>query len=316
MPRTLSAGSTGEDVRALQRLLNFHFPLPWWAPLAEDGIFGSKTRARILEFQSINHLLVDGIVGPKTRETLLDSRTFSFNASIAPIAEEYSPYKLQLSGGPNLAGSKAKQLPFLLAQATTATPSAPSGTPSGPATLAQRTVQVQTGQQVSINPFFLSPLVITGQVNWLFRRNGLTDFTITTAGQLALNQQSGPKPSGGWTGQGAVQWGPTGFLKVGRFDLLNPFVTLMLQKNQGQPPSFGLGIGNQVNWTLWSSKHPSIPDADRRNIGLFINGQLVTNTFLPIGTPPPGSLPSGQFSAPGAQILVGASWTMDWTPKP
>jgi peptidoglycan hydrolase-like protein with peptidoglycan-binding domain len=316
MPRTLNVGATGEDVRALQRLLNFHFPLPWWVPLTEDGIFGSKTRARVVEFQSVNNLLVDGIVGPQTRQTLLDSRTFSFNASIAPIAEELSPHKLQLSGGPNLAGSKAKQLPFVLAQATTPTTPGPSGAPSGPATLTQRTVQLQMGQQLSINPYFLSPLVITGQVSWLFRRNGLTDFTITAAGQFAFNQQSGPMPNGGWSGQGAVQWGPTGILKIGDFDLLNPFVTLMLQKNQGQPPSFGLGIGNQINWTLWSLPHPSIPNVDRRNLGLFVNGQLVTNTFLPIGTPPPGSLPSGQFSAPGVQILGGVSWTMDWTPKP
>jgi peptidoglycan hydrolase-like protein with peptidoglycan-binding domain len=301
MPRTLSHGCTGKDVRALQRLLNFHLYRPLWTPpLAVDGIFGPKTNARVLEFQKRNGLTVDGLVGPNTRRTLLDSRAFSFHATIAPHDEAPPVQTARLNRGRGP----------VFAQVAT-----PTGQPSGPQTLAQRTVQLQAGQQLSLEPFFFSPLVVTGQVNWLFRRNGLPDTTITAGGQFAFNQQTGQKPSGGWTGQGFVQWGPSGLLKIGDFDLVNPFVAVMLQQNQGQPPSIGLGLGNQVTWTIWSLPHPSIPGLDRRNIGLFVNGQLVTNTFLPLGTPPNGSPPAGQFSN-GAQVLFGATWTMDWTPRP
>src|SRR5262249_14501367 len=131
------------------------------------------------------------------------------------------------------------------------------------------------------------------------------DFQISAGGQFALNQQTGPRPNGGWSGQGFVQWGPVGFLKVGGFDLLNPFVAVMLQVNQGQAPSVGLGLGNQINWTLWSPPHPTIPNADRQNIGIFLNTQLVTNT----------DLTTGRTSAPGGQFLAGATWTFDWTPR-
>jgi peptidoglycan hydrolase-like protein with peptidoglycan-binding domain len=307
MPRTLSTDMTGEDVRALQRLLNYHLPAPARIPLAEDTIFGPKTKARVIEFQTLNSLLVDGIVGGQTRETLLDSRTFTYGAVIAPVSSPQSAGRLGTSSF-----GISRLSPVVLAQAGPTTQPAPATPPAGPAVNVQRTVQFQAGQQVSLAPYFLSPLVVGGQISWLFRRDGTPDSVFTVAGQFAFNQQSGPKPSGGWTGQGSVQWGPTGFLKVGDFDLLNPFVTLMLQQNQGQPPSLGFGIGNQINWTLWSRPNPNVPNTDSRNLGLFINGQLVTNTFLPFGTPPPGGLPFGQFSAPSGQILGGVSWTMDW----
>ncbi len=70
MPRLLSAGATGPDVRDLQSRLNLAPPtqLP---PLAVDGIFGPKTRARVVEFQKNKGLVADGIVGPKTWAALL-----------------------------------------------------------------------------------------------------------------------------------------------------------------------------------------------------------------------------------------------------
>lgn len=65
MPKTLSSGSTGPDVKDLQNRLNQSPPtaLP---PLSVDGIFGPKTAARVREFQRQRGLQVDGIVGPKT----------------------------------------------------------------------------------------------------------------------------------------------------------------------------------------------------------------------------------------------------------
>ncbi len=66
----LIQGSTGPDVKNLQTALNYHLPnaVP---PLVVDGIFGSQTRARVVQFQQLNRLKVDGIVGPETQRALL-----------------------------------------------------------------------------------------------------------------------------------------------------------------------------------------------------------------------------------------------------
>ncbi len=70
MSRTLSQGMHGQDVRALQDVLNFH--IRRFEPLKVDGIFGPKTHARVLEFQKANSLKPDGLVGPKTNAQLFE----------------------------------------------------------------------------------------------------------------------------------------------------------------------------------------------------------------------------------------------------
>jgi Putative peptidoglycan binding domain len=61
---TLRQGSRGDAVRTLQVTLNRWYPrLP---SLAQDGVFGPATRARVIYFQNRAGLTVDGIVGPKT----------------------------------------------------------------------------------------------------------------------------------------------------------------------------------------------------------------------------------------------------------
>lgn len=61
---TLREGSRGEPVRTLQVTLNRWYPrLP---PLAQDGIYGRNTKARVIYFQQRAGLAADGIVGPKT----------------------------------------------------------------------------------------------------------------------------------------------------------------------------------------------------------------------------------------------------------
>lgn len=70
MSRTLSQGMTGQDVRALQDVLNFH--IRRGEALKVDGIFGPKTHARVLEFQKVNGLQVDGLVGPRTEGQLFE----------------------------------------------------------------------------------------------------------------------------------------------------------------------------------------------------------------------------------------------------
>ncbi len=54
--RVLRLGSTGEDVKELQRLLN----------ISQDGNFGPATRQAVIEFQRANGLTADGVVGPQT----------------------------------------------------------------------------------------------------------------------------------------------------------------------------------------------------------------------------------------------------------
>lgn len=65
MARMLSSGATGSDVVDLQSRLN-NSPPSKLPPLDADGIFGPKTRARVVEFQTSKGLVADGIVGPKT----------------------------------------------------------------------------------------------------------------------------------------------------------------------------------------------------------------------------------------------------------
>lgn len=65
--RALSKGCEGEDVRALQILLNgrgYNCGTP-------DGIFGDKTEKAVREYQAANKLTVDGIAGPATQGSLL-----------------------------------------------------------------------------------------------------------------------------------------------------------------------------------------------------------------------------------------------------
>jgi hypothetical protein len=305
MARNLSLGNSGEDVRNLQGLLNFHLASPCWKPIDADSVFGPQTRARVIDFQRVNELTTDGIVGPRTLALLLDVRDVRFCASLAPA--DAPPRNVASGGSPRPARTNVAS-PFLLADSPDNGPSPAAPPPLQPRTLGQRTISLQAGSQLDVNPFTYQPLVLTGQFNWIFRRDGLSDFTISAGGQFSLNQT--PGPNGSWTGQGFVQMGPTGLLKLGKFDLLNPFVTLMLQQNQGQPLQLGTGIGDQVAYTLWNKPNPdpNNKDNDLDNLSLFINAQLVTNLAL-------SGPDAGRSSAPSLQILGGVQWTFDWTPK-
>lgn len=70
MGQFLSLGMKGPEVRAVQDVLNFH--LRRAAPLRVDGVFGPKTRQRVIDFQKVNNLKADGIVGPKTSAELFE----------------------------------------------------------------------------------------------------------------------------------------------------------------------------------------------------------------------------------------------------
>jgi hypothetical protein len=66
----LIQGSVGQDVKNLQTALNYHLPNAF-PKLVVDGVFGSQTRARVLQFQTVNRLKIDGVVGPATQRALL-----------------------------------------------------------------------------------------------------------------------------------------------------------------------------------------------------------------------------------------------------
>ena len=82
MGRLVKLGSKGEDVRAIQDVLNFH--IRRLRPLEVDGDFGSQTHARVVEFQKSNHLGTDGIVGPFTIAKLFEEEQLPITLALAP----------------------------------------------------------------------------------------------------------------------------------------------------------------------------------------------------------------------------------------
>jgi hypothetical protein len=65
---TIQEGSTGDLVRDVQRVLNAWYPgLP---ALVVDGVFGARTRSRVVYAQGRLGLTADGIVGPLTWHAL------------------------------------------------------------------------------------------------------------------------------------------------------------------------------------------------------------------------------------------------------
>lgn len=60
---TIQQGSSGSDVRRLQRLFVMTKELDY---TAIDGVFGPKTKSAVETFQQANGLTVDGVVGPAT----------------------------------------------------------------------------------------------------------------------------------------------------------------------------------------------------------------------------------------------------------
>lgn len=64
---TLQTGSTGADVKRLQRIL---VELKLLDYTGIDGSFGPETESAVKSFQQSNGLMVDGIAGPQTWQAL------------------------------------------------------------------------------------------------------------------------------------------------------------------------------------------------------------------------------------------------------
>ena len=75
--KTLSYGSTGNDVKNLQKLLNTYQK----CNLTVDGIFGNQTKSCVKAYQTKNKLSSDGIVGPITCKSLNGKNTTKTNSA-------------------------------------------------------------------------------------------------------------------------------------------------------------------------------------------------------------------------------------------
>ncbi len=63
---TQRLGSRGEQVRAIQALLNIYGRTHAGFRLSQDGVFGPLTRAAVIRFQRAVDITDDGVVGPVT----------------------------------------------------------------------------------------------------------------------------------------------------------------------------------------------------------------------------------------------------------
>ena len=64
--RTQRLGSRGEQVRAIQALLNIYGRTHAGFRLSQDGVFGPVTRATVIRFQRAVDITSDGVVGAFT----------------------------------------------------------------------------------------------------------------------------------------------------------------------------------------------------------------------------------------------------------
>jgi len=285
--RVLALGMTGRDVVTLQLLLNYHL-YGLYSELHADGNFGPQTHARVVEFQRRNQnypvkmpvkgekkpLACNGVVDEETLRVLLDFRTVS-----AP-GTRMTPHEG--------AASKSGSGPFTRGMAVVGDVPAGDEPPK-----VVRFATVQAGAQAQLEPWIVSPLVLTLQATMLARNNGRPDFLLTAGGQAALNLD--PKAGTTWTGQGFLQMGLGGLpVKFGNLDLFNPFVQLMIQKTQGQPLAIGGAIGNQVNYSL--SRRP-LGGQDQDVVSIFFNLQAVSLV----------GMDSGKCDVPRTQGMLGLS---------
>jgi len=97
MPATISLGSTGEDVKRLQRVLARHL---MWNPFgAITGTFDSGLETAVKSFQQSNGLTVDGIVGPQTWAALPSYREASPKLQSGSLGPAVAWLQKTLSGG-------------------------------------------------------------------------------------------------------------------------------------------------------------------------------------------------------------------------
>lgn len=80
---TLSEGSTGDVVTALQRVLDNGAAGQWnTSPGAQDGIFGPQTKAAVEAFQGWGGVTADGVVGDQTWSVSLHAASATLETAV------------------------------------------------------------------------------------------------------------------------------------------------------------------------------------------------------------------------------------------
>jgi peptidoglycan hydrolase-like protein with peptidoglycan-binding domain len=97
MPSTISLGSTGDDVKRLQRVLARHL---MWNPFGPiTGNFDAGLETAVKSFQQANGLTVDGIVGPATWAALPAYREASRTLKNGSLGPDVAWLQKVLAGG-------------------------------------------------------------------------------------------------------------------------------------------------------------------------------------------------------------------------
>lgn len=188
MPRDLCRGSTGEDVAALQKALNYRMA-PTRDRLVPDRDFGSLTEAAVKEYQALHHLKPDGIVGRNTRSAL-NTGLLLLKGTLYRTGPDRPVPILAASGKSHL----------LFAQAISPIPgqTQPAPPPAPPITTA---FQLQPGLTLVLPPWIFPPgqpqpgavLQKTLQFSVVFKQgDGQGHLEFSPFVQTSANSQSGP----------------------------------------------------------------------------------------------------------------------------
>jgi Putative peptidoglycan binding domain len=299
MSRTLSIGMTGQDVADLQAALNYHMrtptpphtpPGPARPPLNVDGQFGSKTDARLREFQILNGLVADGAVGRNTRPLLTKAKQVIVKV---PLKTRGDP---PVSSIPSLGrGSDARA--FNLTRVSQALPLGQSKPLVAPLQLQNR--QVQSGGSFTLKPILGSgdpsaATVLSVQWTWVEQRDGI-HFELAQGGQFAApltNETLGLSPSAQTFAQ--ITLADVLVIDPANFHLFSPSAQISFQANSVQgvikSVAAGASIQNQISWDLEKQGNNPV-------FSLFCQQQLAWTYDFSEGK---GSI------APG--LMLGATW--------
>ena len=261
MPRNLSVGMSGMDVKAIQQALNIW--MPDRKPLVDDGKFGPLTKAAVIAFQSRRNLTRDGIVGPFTLTALYPvAPYYGFSVvarGVGPSAA--APQSAVTSLRPAAPGSLVLEripgipVPVPVPQAPANTLANVPGLPPQPRRVAQpsppspggvkfQSTQYQFGTTATWPLDFSKPGVVAVQVavKGLFLLHGRA-LTLSVGGTGSLAVTDGAKDSAAAIGQ--IAWAPA-FLNDRLADLaslsliaqVGAGVSSVLKNGKDAPPAF------------------------------------------------------------------------------
>jgi len=193
-------------------------------------------------FQELNGLDDDGVVGMITRQVLLDARKITFSAKVERPDDgpDFSKRVASFSR-PRTAPAKFSPSPFLAMEGDM-----PVGQSAPVAPPAHRQVQVFIGQEVNVNPWFVQPMVVAGQVDWVLKNNGRPDLTLTPRGCGRVQLAYATMAERHVDGSGVCPNGPQRSSQARRLRSAEPVRDRDNSNEPGPGSTIGLGIGNQM----------------------------------------------------------------------